>query len=109
MAKNRVIELKAQDNQKRMEQLLFQQAQEREEVEQAHVLEYQDFNKQWDENMEKTRDEHEQMILGLEERHVKGLEENRHMLEEKLSMVPKASAELLNFRKIQANLARQKE
>lgn len=49
------------------------------------------------------------MIQGLEEKHVKQLEENRHMLEERLSMVPKASAELLNFRKIQANLAKQKE
>ncbi len=109
MAKNRIIELKAQDNQKRMEELLFQQAQEREEVEQAHVLEYQDFNKQWDDNMEKTVQEHEELVQGLEERHVKQLEENRHVLEEKLSMVPKASAELLNFRRIQANLAKQKE
>ncbi len=100
MAKNRIIELKAQDNQKRVEQLLYQQAQEREEVEQAHVLEYQDFNKQWDDNMGQTQDNHEQQQAALEERHVKALEDNRHMLEEKLSMVPKASAELLNFRKI---------
>ena len=59
--------------------------------------------------MEKTHDEHDQLIGALEEKHVKQLEENRHMLEERLSMVPKASAELLNFRKIQANLAKQKE
>jgi len=45
MAKNRIIELKQQDLQKRREELLLQQAQEREEVENAHVDEYQQFNK----------------------------------------------------------------
>lgn len=45
MAKNRIIELKQQDLQKRREELLLQQAQEREEVENAHVEEYQQFNK----------------------------------------------------------------
>ena len=48
MAKNRIEELKIQDFNRRREQLIFDQAREREEVEQAHLMEYQDFNKRWD-------------------------------------------------------------
>ena len=51
MAKNRIEELKQQSLQKKREELIYQQTKEREEVEQAHVLEYQDFNKQWDETL----------------------------------------------------------
>ena len=49
MAKNRIEELKIQDFTRRREQLIYEQAREREEVEQAHLMEYQDFNKRWDE------------------------------------------------------------
>ena len=48
MAKNRIEELKIQDFNRRREQLIFDKAREREEVEQAHLMEYQDFNKRWD-------------------------------------------------------------
>ena len=40
MAKNRITELKIQDLNRKREELLFNQAKEREEVEQAHILEY---------------------------------------------------------------------
>jgi Flp pilus assembly CpaE family ATPase len=40
MAKNRIEELKSQDFQRRREELLFNQTSEREEVEQAHIMEY---------------------------------------------------------------------
>jgi 5-formaminoimidazole-4-carboxamide-1-beta-D-ribofuranosyl 5'-monophosphate synthetase len=40
MAKNRIAELKEQDFQKRREELLMNQAKEREEVEEAHITEY---------------------------------------------------------------------
>jgi len=45
----------------------------------------------------------------LEEKHVRELEENRANLEKKLPLDFKHSAELLNLKKIQANLAKQKE
>eukprot|EP00349_Pseudokeronopsis_sp_Brazil_P004350 CAMPEP_0202960760 /NCGR_PEP_ID=MMETSP1396-20130829/4912_1 /ASSEMBLY_ACC=CAM_ASM_000872 /TAXON_ID= /ORGANISM="Pseudokeronopsis sp., Strain Brazil" /LENGTH=56 /DNA_ID=CAMNT_0049680181 /DNA_START=218 /DNA_END=384 /DNA_ORIENTATION=+ len=53
------------------------QAKEREEVEQAHILEYQEFNKNWDEVMHKTEEDHTILIKQLEEKHVHELEENR--------------------------------
>jgi hypothetical protein len=40
MAKNRISELKVQDYNRRREQLVYDQAREREEVEQAHLMEY---------------------------------------------------------------------
>ena len=40
MAKNRIEELKVQDYNRRREQLVYDQASEREEVEQAHLMEY---------------------------------------------------------------------
>ena len=50
--------------------------------------------------MARTQDEHQQMMKGLEDKHVRELEENRQRLEQSLPMVPKASAELLNLKKI---------
>ena len=46
--------------------------------------------------------------MDLENKHTKGLEENRQSLEENLPMTFKFSAELLNLRSIQKSLAKQK-
>lgn len=51
MAKNRIEELKVQEFQRKKEELIYNQTKEREEVEQAHIMEYQEFNKAWDENL----------------------------------------------------------
>ena len=40
MAKNRIEELRLQDFQKRRDELVLNQTREREEVEQAHLMEY---------------------------------------------------------------------
>lgn len=56
--------------------------------------------------MAKTQEENQAMANQLEDRHVKELEENRQRLDQTLPMVPKASAELLNLKKIQEQLAR---
>jgi hypothetical protein len=49
------------------------------------------------------------LLAALEEKQIKEIEENRQVQEEKLSTKYKPSPELLNLRKIQANLAKQKE
>ena len=64
-------------------------------------MEYQEFNKNWDETLAQIEQQDQQAIHGLEERHVKELEENRAMLEQKLPLTFKLSAELLNLQKIQ--------
>lgn len=77
MAKNRIEELKIQDFNRRRETLIYDQAREREEVEQAHLMEYQEFNKRWDEALAEIEQQDQQAIRALEERHIKELEENR--------------------------------
>lgn len=71
MAKNRIVELRQQDFQRRREELIFNQTKEREEVEQAHIMEYQEFNKNWDENLGQIEQQDQQALHGLEDRHVK--------------------------------------
>ncbi len=106
MAKNRISELKVQDYNRRREQLVYDQAREREEVEQAHLKEYQDFNKRWDDALAQIEQQDQEAIRALEERHIRDLEENRQMLEQKLPLTFKLSAELLNLKTIQGQLAR---
>lgn len=51
-----------QDFNRRKEEMLDHQGKEREEVEQAHLLEYQEFNRTWDDVMAKTTEEHQIMV-----------------------------------------------
>jgi hypothetical protein len=78
-------------------------------VEQAHIMEYQEFNKQWDDNLNQTEQQDQQAVGALEDKHVRELEENRQILEQTIPTTYKHSAELLNLQKIQQNLAKQKE
>lgn len=48
----------------------------------------------------------QQAIKALEEKHVRELEENRQLLEQKLPLIFKRSAEALNLEKIQLQLAK---
>lgn len=109
MAKNRIEELKLQDFQRKREELIYNQTKEREEVEQAHIMEYQEFNKNWDDNLQQIEANDQAAIRALEDKHVRELEENRQKLEQTLPLTFKHSAELLNLQKIQQQLARQKE
>ena len=109
MAKNRIAELKLQDYQRRQEELIFNQTQQREECEQAHIKQYQEFNQQWDDDLLQTQKEDAQALGELEDRHTQEIERNRQELEEKLPLTFKFSSELLNFQSIQGSLAKQKK
>lgn len=108
MAKNRIQELKEQEYNMEYQQLMFTHQQKQEEIQQAHIKQYQDFNQHWDFELQRAQEEDQTEIVDLENRHTKGLEENRQNLEENLPMVFKNSAELLNLRSIQKSLAKQK-
>ena len=77
MAKNRIAELKSQDYNRRYEELIFNQTQQREECEQAHIKQYQEFNQQWDEDLLQTQKEDAQALGELEDRHTQEIEKNR--------------------------------
>ena len=90
------------------QQLMFSHQQKQEEIQQAHIKQYQDFNQHWDFELQRAQEEDQQEIVDLENRHTKALEENRAQLEENLPLTFKHSAELLNLRSIQKSLAKQK-
>ena len=108
LAKNRIAELKQQAFTSQMEELLFLHEQRRQECEQAHIKQYQEFNEHWDRELQQSQQEDSKEIQVLEEKHTQDIQVNRQTLEEKLSQQFKSSAELLNLRKIEANLAKQK-
>jgi hypothetical protein len=53
MAKNRITELKQKSYTNQVNELLQNQQRERDEVEQAHFHEYQEFNNRWDEEIQR--------------------------------------------------------
>ena len=104
MARNRIKELRSKQSARMWEELMQRQESERQEVEQSHILEYQQFNKNWDEEAARMQAEHERLVYELENQHVKQLEENRQKLEGELPTMPKPSSEVLNLKKIQDQL-----
>mmetsp|Transcript_29226 Transcript_29226/g.76733 ORF Transcript_29226/g.76733 Transcript_29226/m.76733 type:complete len:104 (+) Transcript_29226:301-612(+) len=78
-------------------------------VEEAHMLEFQQFNALWDKRMA----EFEQKSLDLEEamkeRHANELMEYIRQAQQEPLRKPKFSKELLNLRSIQQTLAKQKD
>lgn len=72
-------------------------------------MEYQEFNKNWDETLGQIEQNDQIALKNMEEKHIRELEENRGNLEQGLPLTFKFSAELLNLQKIQKNLAKQKE
>lgn len=91
------------------QQLVFTHQQRQEEIQNAHILQYKDFNSHYDEEFAKAQEEDQNEQNDMESRHMQQLQENRQTLEEQLPLTFKFSAELLNLRKIQQNLAKQKD
>jgi len=108
MAKNRIAELKEQNFNREQEELIFMHEQQREECEQAHIKQYQDFNEHWDNELQQAQQDDQNEILAMEEKHTQDLEHNRQNLESTLPAKYKQSTELLNLRKIQDQMAKQK-
>lgn len=109
MAKNRIAELKYQDYERKKNELIFNQTQQREECEQAHIKQYHEFNQQWDDDLLQTQQEDAQALGQLERQHANELENHNQEMNEKLPMTFKFSPELLNLQRIQASLAKQKK
>lgn len=108
MAKNRVAELKDQQFNIEYQAMMFQHQQRQEEIQNAHIAQYQEFNQHWDFELQKAQEEDQRELEGLEQAHTKALTDNRFNMEQNLPLTFKFSSELLNLRKIQTNLAKQK-
>ena len=109
MAKNRIKELKEQKKQMDLDELMTRQQNENIELEETHILEFNNFNQDWDKRMNAFQVHSSQLIKDLEGKHVAKHEEWRNNLDDKIPVKFKPSSELLNLRRIQVNLAKQKE
>merc|ERR1719272_1116906 len=108
IAKNRLEELKLHEENRRKEAMRSRQIAERLGVEEAHMLEFQQFNIVWDKKMNEYEQHVEEMVEAMRERHQGELREFQRKLLGK-QQKPKFSRELLNLRKIQEHLAKQKD
>jgi len=79
------------------------------EVEQAHLEEFNGFNQEWDGKMRQYEEAKKAEEERLEEKHKKEFEEKTEQFKTKIPEKPKPSSEVLNLKRIQANLAKQKE
>jgi hypothetical protein len=109
MAKNRVAELKRQYEAYRKEDVRSKHAGEKQQIEEAHLAEFNQFNDFWDKKMMEFNEQAQQIEEQMLNKHHQELTKFLEELDTNLPVKPKDSVELLNLRKIQENLARQKE
>uniref|UniRef100_A0A7S2CQS6 Uncharacterized protein n=1 Tax=Octactis speculum TaxID=3111310 RepID=A0A7S2CQS6_9STRA len=108
IAKNRLEELKLHEENRRKEAMRSRQLAERLGVEEAHMLEYQQFNMDWDRKMNEYEKHASELADAMTERHKAELRDFQENLLHKQQR-PKFSRELLNLREIQRHLAMQKD
>eukprot|EP01038_Epipyxis_sp_PR26KG_P013065 gene13065-17514_t len=108
IAKNRLDELKLHEENRRREAMRSRQIAERLGVEEAHMLEFQQFNFIWDKKMKEYETNAEELVEAMKERHASELRDYQRKLMGK-QIRPKFSKDLLNLRKIQDTLAKQKD
>jgi len=108
IAKNRLEELKMHEENRRKEAMRSRQIAERLGVEEAHMLEFQQFNMVWDKKMEEYEQHAQELIMSMKERHAAELRQFQQALLDRQQR-PKFSRELLDLRKIQDHLAKGKD
>jgi cobalamin biosynthesis Mg chelatase CobN len=108
IAKNRLDELRLHEENRRREAMRSRQIAERLGVEEAHMLEFQQFNLIWDRKMAEYETHAEELVEAMKERHGAELRDYQRRLMGR-QIRPKYSKDLLNLRKIQETLAKQKE
>ncbi|KAJ8613954.1 hypothetical protein CTAYLR_008784 [Chrysophaeum taylorii] len=108
IAKNRLEELKMHEENRRKEAMRSRQIAERLGVEEAHMIEFQQFNMIWDKKMAEYEQHAGELVEGMKDRHATELRDFQSNLLQRQTR-PKFSRELLNLRRIQEHLARQKD
>mmetsp|Transcript_27761 Transcript_27761/g.40890 ORF Transcript_27761/g.40890 Transcript_27761/m.40890 type:complete len:266 (-) Transcript_27761:2499-3296(-) len=108
IAKNRLEELKTHEENRRREAMRARQIAERLGVEEAHMLEFQQFNMTWDKKFADYEKHAQGLVETMKERHVTELQEFQEKILAKQQR-PKFSTELLNYRKIEEHLAKAKD
>ena len=108
VAKKRLEELRRHEEERRDENLRSRQVAQRLGIEEAHMLEFQQFNEMWDRTMHEYEERARELLEAMRQRHELDFTE----LREKgagSGVNIKASAKLLDLRRIEQTLAKQGE
>merc|ERR1719231_1084007 len=110
LAKRRLHQLRAHEENRRREELRSQQLAERLGVEEAHMKELQEFNEIWDRKVAEFEAHAANLQSTLAARHKQELDAfMKKTRKETEPRTPRWSRDLLNLRKIQETLAKQKK
>jgi len=107
IAKKRLDELRQHEDNRKAEGLRSRQIAQRLGVEEAHMLEFQQFNSMWDHKMKEYEQRAGELLEAMRQRHVLDLREFHKMKEEKPELKPKHSRDMLDLRRIEVSLAKQ--
>jgi len=109
IAKKRLDELREHEENRQREAMRSRQITERLGVEEAHMMEFQQFNAIWDKKMEEFEMNAKELIDNMRKKHANELFRFKDKLQKNMPYRPKFSKELLNSRKIQETLAKMKQ
>lgn len=101
-------ELLGEEN-KMYEELQSKQENERIELEDSHLLEYQEFMNSWEKRLNNHKKDSEQQKFLMIEKHKREKIQLLEKLEKQIPLNPKPSGELLNMIKIQEGLIKQQD
>lgn len=106
-ASRRLRELRHHEENRRRESMRSRQTAERLGIEEAHMLEFEQFNAIWEQRMQEYEKSAEEGLEKLKEKHLAEITAFQEEWQNKLPRKPKLSKELLNMRKVQDTLAKQ--
>ncbi|CAD8135968.1 unnamed protein product [Paramecium pentaurelia] len=106
-AKKRLGELKKDLDQKNKIEVKDRHINEKQEIENAHFEEFNQFNEFWDQKMSEFDQEAQRVKEQVLQRHDEELKQFTDELENSIPVKPKDSAELLSLRKTEESLAKQ--
>lgn len=109
VAKNRISELRQQQHAKEIEDLKSRHLSIKLEIEEAHLGEFNKFNKEWDEKMGQFEESVKKDEAKLESKQKEEFEVATSQILSKLPEKPKSSSEVLNLEKILKSLVKQKK
>jgi hypothetical protein len=101
-------QLRMEEENRHLSALTAQQESERQGLEEAHMLEFQNFQRIWNEKIDGFEEHQLDCEAAMLERHSKELALFHNEMTSEMPRRPKFSKDLLNLRKIQETLAKQK-
>ena len=106
IARKRLEELRQHEDSRREESLRSRQVAQRLGVEEAHMLEFQQFNAMWDHTMKEYEERAGELLEAMRQRHELDAREFRATHESAVT-VPKWSPKVLDLRQVERTLAKQ--